>query len=230
MSRPEPELSLKAAREVLGVSSLSTPDEIHAAFREAVKRAHPDQGGDEAAFRQVLDAYERLRNPEAEPAPARSAASAGEPAAATLEVSPQVALEGGRVEYRELDGRLIRIKVPAGLRGGDRIRAAGRTFTIYIRAEAGVLVRGDDLWLTVKVTPAMLKRGGRVALDTPMGRRHVWIDAKAAGRRLIRLEGQGLPARGRHGKGHMFLRLAAESARADGPALALIRRFTAAWA
>jgi curved DNA-binding protein len=222
-------MTLKMAREVLGVSSLSTPDEIRAAFRDAAKRAHPDQGGDEAAFRQVLDAYERLRNPEDEPG-ARLREAAREPAVTTLEVSPQVALEGGRVEHRDLDGRLIRIKVPAGLRSGDRIRAANRTFSIYIRAEAGVLVRGDDLWLTVKVTPAMLKKGGRVSLDTPLGRRHLWIDPKAAGRRLIRLEGQGLPARGPHGTGCLFLRLAAETARADSPALALIRRFTAAWA
>jgi curved DNA-binding protein len=224
-------MTLKMAREVLGVSSLSTPEEIRIAFRDAAKRAHPDNGGDPSAFRQIVDAYERLQNPEAEPAAAPAAATAAPDAAATtLEVSPLVALEGGQIQHRDPRGKLIRIKVPAGLRTGDRIRAAGRTFSIYIRAEAGVLARGDDLWLTVKVTPAMLRKGGRVALDTPLGRRHVWIDGKAADRRLIRLDGQGLPARGPHPQGCLFLRLAPAGASAESPAIALLRRFTAAWA
>jgi curved DNA-binding protein len=228
MGKAHVEMTLKMAREVLGVSSLSTPDEIRVAFRDAAKRAHPDSGGDEAAFRQIVQAYERLRNPEDEPA--APAAAAPDAPSATLEVPPQIALDGGRVEYRDLDGRTIRISVPEGLRTGDRIRAAGRTFSVYIRAEDGVLVRGDDLWITVKVGAATLRKGGRIALDTPLGRRHVWIDAKAAARGLVCLEGQGLPARGPHARGHLFLRLSAETARSDSPALALLRRFSAAWA
>ncbi len=93
-----------------------------------------------------------------------------------------------------------------------------------------MIVRGNDVWLTVHVAPAVLKKGGRVVLDTPLGRRTVWIDRRAAERGLVRLEGQGLPARGRHPRGHLFLRLATERAASDSPALNLLRRFTAAWA
>jgi curved DNA-binding protein len=101
---------------------------------------------------------------------------------------------------------------------------------LYVRAQEGVLVRGDDIWMTVKVSAATLKKGGRVSLETPLGRRTVWINRKAAERGLVRLEGQGLPARGRHPCGHLFLRLAAASTGADSAALALLRRFAAAWA
>ena len=84
--------------------------------------------------------------------------------------------------------------------------------------------------VTVKVAPGLLKKGGRVSLDTPFGRRAVWIDRKAAERGLVRLEGQGLPARGARSRGHLFLRLAAAQGLADSAALALLRRFAAAWA
>jgi curved DNA-binding protein len=223
------DMSLKMAREVLGVSSLSTPDEIRAAFCEAVKRAHPDSGGDQAAFQQIVAAYERLTTPETEAGPAPAAAP-GDPAPITLEVSPHVALEGGRVEHHGPDARVLRINVPAGLRTGDRIRAGGVTFSIYVRAADGVLVRGDDVWVSVKLSAAALRQGGRVWLDTPLGRRQVPLDAKAGERGLVRLDGQGLPARGPHAQGHLFLRLAAEAARSDSAALALLRRFSSAWA
>ena len=76
----------------------------------------------------------------------------------------------------------------------------------------------------------MLAEGGRIALDTPLGRRVVWITKKAGERGLVRLVGQGLPARGRHRQGHLFLRLAPQETKADTAARTLLRRFTAAWA
>lgn len=222
-------MSLKHAREVLGVSAAATPAEIRRAFREAAKRAHPDAGGDEGAFRQVVEAYSRLQDPLGEAfvqAPARRRAAPGP----DLEICPRVALEGGEVDHRLPDGRLIRITLPPGLRAGDKVAAAGVELTIYIRAEDGVIVRGDDLWMTAKVAPGLLKKGGRITLDTPLGRRSVWIDRKAAERGLVRVEEQGLPARGRRARGHLFIRLAAAPGLADSAALALLRRFAAAWA
>ncbi len=229
MSRPVLELSLKDAREVLGVSSASTPAEIRQAFREAAKRAHPDAGGDGRAFHQVVEAYNRLQDlfserlawaaPRARPTPDPD-----------LEISPQVALEGGDVDHRLPGGAMIRITLPPGLRSGDKVAAGETELCVYIRAADGVIVRGDDLWMTVKVAPGLLKKGGRVSLDTPLGRRSVWIDKKAAERGLVRVEGDGLPARGRRARGHLFLRLSAAPGLADSAALALLRRFAAAWA
>ncbi len=229
MSRPMPELSLKDAREVLGVSSASTPAEVRQAFREAAKRAHPDKGGDEQAFRQVVDAYHRLQDPLSErfaQAPARPRPTPDP----ELEISPLVALQGGEVDHGLADGQRIRIVLPPGLRSGDKVRAGGVELCVYIRAVDGVLVRGDDIWMTVKVAPSVMKKGGRLTLETPFGRRLVWVDRKAAERGLVRMEGQGLPARGVRNRGHLFLRLAAAQGIADSAAMALLRRFAAAWA
>jgi DnaJ-class molecular chaperone len=38
-------MSIEEARMILGVTASATPDEIHAAWREQMKRNHPDQGG-----------------------------------------------------------------------------------------------------------------------------------------------------------------------------------------
>ena len=111
MTRAATDLTLKMAREVLGVSSAATPAEVRRAFREAAKRAHPDAGGDDRAFRQVVEAYERLQDPLDErlvQAPARRRPTP-EP---ELEISPRVAMEGGEVDHRMPDGRLIRIGLP----------------------------------------------------------------------------------------------------------------------
>jgi len=229
MSLTAPEMTLKDAREVLGVSSASTPAEVRQAFREAAKRAHPDAGGDEHAFRQVVGAYQRLQDPLDErfvQPPVRPRATPDP----ELEISPRMALEGGDVDHRMPDGRMIRITLPAGLRSGDKVRVGGADLCVYIRAHDGVLVRGDDLWMTAKVPAGMLKKGGRITLETPLGNRSVWIDRKAAERGLARVEGQGLPARGRRPSGHLFVRLTATPGIADSAALALLRRFAAAWA
>lgn len=220
---------MKMAREVLGVSSAATPAEVREAFRKAAKRAHPDTGGDEGAFRQVLDAYQRLQDP-LDPRFVQPPVRARATPDPDLEITPQLALEGGEVDHRMPDGQIIRITLPAGLRSGDKVRAGGAELCVYIRAHDGVLVRGDDLWMTVKVPPSVLKKGGRISLETPLGRRNVWIDRKAAERGLVRVEGEGLPKRGRRPAGHMFVRLTAAAGLADSAALALLRRFAAAWA
>lgn len=223
-----PDMSLKMAREVLGVSSIATPIEVRRAFSRAAKRAHPDRGGDQAIFHQVVSAYQRLRDPLDRAPTSRPSRDAGDEP--DLEITPFVALSGGEVDHRLPDGRTIRLDLPPGLRSGDRVRAAGVKLSIYVRAEQGLLVRGDDVWMSIKLPPAALRRGGRVSLDTPLGPRIVWIDAKAAERGLLRLEGQGLPARGRRPRGCLFLRLSTETTPADGPAMTLLRRFAAAWA
>lgn len=49
------------ARDVLGVGASADESEIKRAYREKVKEVHPDRGGDEATFKRVTAAYDRLR-------------------------------------------------------------------------------------------------------------------------------------------------------------------------
>jgi curved DNA-binding protein len=91
-------------------------------------------------------------------------------------------------------------------------------------------VRGDDLWITITVPPRLLVEGGRIPVVTPIGRRILWVTKKAGERRLLRAPGLGLPARGRHAQGCLFVRLAPKTGPLDSAARVLLRRFSAAWA
>jgi len=51
--------------QVLGIDADAPVATIRAVFRERAMGAHPDQGGDERAFRRLLQAYETLVDPEA---------------------------------------------------------------------------------------------------------------------------------------------------------------------
>lgn len=46
--------------EVLGVRPGASPDELRAAWRRRARATHPDRGGDEASFTEVLEAYRTL--------------------------------------------------------------------------------------------------------------------------------------------------------------------------
>lgn len=54
---------------VLGVTRGASADELKAAYRAALKRHHPDAGGDPARFREVNQAWEEIHNPRPEPPP-----------------------------------------------------------------------------------------------------------------------------------------------------------------
>lgn len=231
-------MGVKQAREILRLSPFHTPADLRLAFRDAAKRAHPDRsGGDAERFRQVVEAFHLLQGlAEARaqakdsiiqpPAPLRPARE--EPS--TLAISPATAFAGGTAEHVLADGRRIRLTLPPGLRAGDQVRAGEVQLTVAIRGVGDLLVRGDDLWLTVPVEPRLLAEGGRITVETPLGRRVVWITKKAGERGLVRLPGQGLPARGRRREGHLFLRLTPQTRTTASAARTLLRRFAAAWA
>lgn len=230
MDQPvESDMSLSQAREILGVSATASAAEIRRAFRAAAKEAHPDRaGGSEPRFRAIVAAHERLTQ---KPKPALVAAPAAPVVeSGVLTIPALTAVGGGEATHALADGRTFRINLPAGMRLGDKVRAGHVELTIALEPDEPVLVRGDDLWITAEVEPKILARGGRIAVETPLGRRIVWITQKAGERGLVRLAGQGLPARGKHKAGHLFIRLAARTGEVDSAARALLRRFQAAWA
>lgn len=225
-------ISLKAAREVLGVGPFFSPGELRRAFREAAKRAHPDRaGGGGERFRQVVEAYHRLQAAQAAPDRIIQPPAPRPPAPTELRIDPLIALRGGSADHVLADGRRVKVKLPPGLRSGDTVRVGGSELAVVLSGAPEMLVRGDDLWINASVAPRLLAEGGRVAVETPLGRRVVWLTKKAGERKLVRLQGQGLPARGPHRQGHLFLRLApAKPGQTDSAARALLRRFAAAWA
>ena len=226
-------LDRKRARVVLGAGQAATPAELRCAFREAAKVVHPDRpGGDAERFREVVEAYRLLTEPVPADQIIQPPATVRKTAAddRNLPITPLLSLNGGVVLHETADGRALKITLPAGLRTGDLLRAGADMFEIAVRGDAQIMVRGHDLWVTTPLHPHVLAQGGRVAVDTPLGRRVVWITKKAGERGLVRLAGQGLPARGDHPQGHLFLRLTEQTRTTDTATRTLRRRFAAAWA
>lgn len=49
--------------EVLGIEPSATPDEVRATYKRLIFRVHPDQGGNDALFRRVEEAFRVLSDP-----------------------------------------------------------------------------------------------------------------------------------------------------------------------
>jgi curved DNA-binding protein len=224
MSEESDTLGVEEARLILGVDASAGDEALRRAFRAAVKLAHPDRpGGDDARLRRVIEAYRRLR-PDAPPPRDRR------PRIQSLIITPADAVLGGWRTAR-LGAREVRLHLPAGLREGEPLSLDGRPVTVAIAGEDGAAVLGDHLCLTVRVAPSLLRRGGRVYVDTPMGSQAVWVSRPDAAKGLARVEGGGLPARGGHARGHLFVRLlAAKEQVPETVVQRKLRRFTAAWA
>jgi curved DNA-binding protein len=235
----------KRAREVLKAPANADPAVLARAFRAAVKACHPDhQGGDAERLRQVIEAHRLLqqlheaRQEMFPPGAAETARPAPEPQATTehIDISVAEALFGGERRVRLASGRELAVRLPPGLRSGETLRLAGAAgrcdvlLKIGVAGEANLSVRGDDLWLKVSAPLKQIDEGARLEVDTPRGRRAVWLSRKAGLKRLLRRPGEGLPARGGHARGDLFLRIEAEAAPAESAAKTLLRRFAATWA
>jgi len=220
-------ISITQARLILGVDAAAGDEVLRRAFRAAVKASHPDRpGGDGERLRQVIEAY-RLLNPGSVVRPQPRSRSR----LSRLTITPEDVLFGGWRPVRLDDGRTVRLHLPIGLREGERISIDGKVMAVSIAGGVGAAVLGDHLCLTVQVEPSLLRQGGRLVVETPTGPRSLWLTAQDGVRGLVRVAGQGLPPRGRYGRGHLFIRLqAVHETPSQTEAEDKRRRFNAAWA
>jgi curved DNA-binding protein len=226
MSAAKP--TVAEARALLGISLAATANDLNAAFRAAAKVAHPDRsGGDADAFREVLAAYRVLQAEFRVPATVAHTSPVLTP---FVEITPLVALRGGEADAVLSTGRRVTARIPAGARHGETVSVAGEGALVRVRGEEAMQLRGSDIWVTAEVAACVLEDGGRASVETPLGPRVLWISRKVAARRLVRLQGQGLPARGGHVQGSLFIRLLPDTGAPESAARAQLRKFAAAWA
>jgi curved DNA-binding protein len=231
------------ARQLLGLPPGADLASVSRAFRSAVKQVHPDRpGGDAERLRQVIEAHRLLTSlanvgldfpPAAAPSP-RPQRAQSRPHRIQLSVCE--ALFGGERRIEIEQSRFFDVRLPAGLRAGETLRladgdGAGRDVLLLVAqsAEAGLRVRGHDVWLDVPVERGQLTEGSRLEVDTPRGRRAFLSPRSLEGGGLVRLKGEGLPARGPHPAGDLILQLVA-GAHDESLAQRLLRRFSARWA
>ena len=197
---------------------------------------HPDRpGGDAQRFNEALQAYRLLQ---AKFQAAGVTAKAPTPAAPVIvTITPKEAFTGGERRL-PTKGQPDRVAcLPAGLRDGDRLRVGDDAYEIHIRNRSELRAEGDDLHLSVNAPSDLMHNGGRLAIQTPAGSRHIYV-ARQSGP-VICLNGLGLPATRSHARGSLYVHLFANRERPaelgvstdpNTPAQEKRRRFAKTWA
>ncbi|WP_242395590.1 DnaJ C-terminal domain-containing protein [Anaeromyxobacter oryzisoli] len=124
---------------------------------------------------------------------------------AEISVDLRDAVAGGERDVR-IDGRTLRVKIPAGVDDGSQIRLAGQGgrgqhggpagdlyLTIRIREHPLVRRQGRDLYLDLPVTVPEAVRGAEVRLPTFEGPVVLRVPEGAQSGMQLRLRGKGIP-------------------------------------
>jgi DnaJ-class molecular chaperone len=141
--------------QILGIPPSASPEALKRAYRDLVRRYHPDLNADDELsrehFRAIQDAYDVLSDPERRRAYDATVSGAyllefgfrttdsaadhvwlGEEQVSPSEVVTDVtltfeqALKGGQTYVANGDGELVRVTIPRGCRDGTAVRLAGR--------------------------------------------------------------------------------------------------------
>ena len=135
---------------------------------------------------------------------------------ATLPLTVEEAVQGGTREITVADPttgqrRSLSVKIPAGVRSGQKIRLSGQGgagmgdlyLKVEIQPDSRFRVEGSDVHTTVAVAPWEAALGGEAEVETPTGPVRVKIPAGSSSGRKIRLRGRGLSQAG-GGKGDLL--------------------------
>ncbi len=138
--------------------------------------------------------------------------------------------------------RTITVRIPPGVRDGQRIRLAGQGeaglrgappgdlyVTVHVSQDKVFGRNGDDLTLVLPVTYAELVLGTTVSVPTLDGRVGVKVPPGTADGRTLRVRGRGVPKRGDGGAGDLLVTVkVAVPQKLDDNAIEALRRYTEA--
>lgn len=130
----------------------------------------------------------------------------------TLVVTESAAF--GRVRNQE---RNLEVKIPAGIRDGQRLRIKGqragfgRGDDLYLRVRLEpherFTVEGDDLLTDLRITPWEAALGATLRVPTLGGVARIRIPAGSTSGQRLRLRGEGLPATSNEETGDLLYRI-----------------------
>jgi curved DNA-binding protein len=128
---------------------------------------------------------------------------------AALEVTLEEAARGGKRKFSLADGRDFEVRIPPGVRDGQKIRLAGQggegssggpAGDLYLRVRIKPHPRfrreGDDLVVEIPVAPWEAALGATVPVPTLDGSAKVKVPGGSSSGRRLRLKGEGMPGPG----------------------------------
>jgi curved DNA-binding protein len=144
---------------------------------------------------------------------------------ATIELPIEEAFRGGERGISLMDPstgeqRSYNVRIPAGVRSGQRIRLAGQGgrggdgagdlyLRVQLRPSEQFRLDGDDVYTPLPVTPWEAALGASVSLPTLDGSVRLKVPAGSSTGRKIRLKAKGYPS-GDGGRGDLFAELRVE--------------------
>jgi len=135
-----------------------------------------------------------------------------------LHITLAEALTGGERSFT-VGGRGVTVRIPLGVRSGQKLRVAGKgnpspnggppgdlLLEIELAAHPLVRVDGDDLEMALPLTFPESLRGGAISVSTPTGDVKVKVPPCAVAGTRMRLKGRGLPKGGKKtAQGDLYL-------------------------
>ena len=134
---------------------------------------------------------------------ARPRPTKGADRTATTTISFRGSIQGTTVSLRAPDGETIEVKIPKGIRDGQKVRARGKgspgaagrgdlLVTVHVREHEFFRRDGDDLRITVPVTFPEAALGATIEVPTLERPVKVKVPAGSQCGRVLRLKGRGV--------------------------------------
>jgi curved DNA-binding protein len=135
-----------------------------------------------------------------------------------LQVQLAEALAGSERSFT-VGGKTVTVRIPKGVRSGQRLRVAGKgrpgmdggpagdlLLVIEVLAHPLVRIDRDDLEMALPLTFGESLRGGTISVSTPTGDVKVKVPPRAEAGTRLRLKGRGLPRGGKNTRtGDLYL-------------------------
>jgi len=144
-------------------------------------------------------------------------AQKGEDIEAEIEIDFEDAVKGGE-KFLNVAGQTLKVKIPAGVDNGSKIRLAGKGYPGIGNAPSGNLIlkikvkehpsyirKGDDLYKKVPITLKQAILGGQLETETPNGKIKIKIPPKTSSGKKFRIKGKGIKNLKTKKRGDLFL-------------------------
>lgn len=128
----------------------------------------------------------------------------------SLKIPFMDAVRGGE-ETIEINGKKQKIKIPAGVNDGTRIRFKDYTITFDVATDSYFRRQGSDLYVDIKVPISTLVLGGQIKVKTlETEELKLKVRAGTKSETLVRLRGEGVPVLNSRVRGDFYVRLMAD--------------------
>ncbi len=127
---------------------------------------------------------------------------------ATITVSLAQVYRGDEVSVRTGKGKMLKVKIPKGVKEGQKIRLSGQgepgtgqapdgdlLIEVHIREEPGYRLNGQDIEMTVPIAPWEAALGATITVPTLGGKVQLKIPAGSNSGKRMRLRGRGMPGK-----------------------------------